>query len=89
MTKTTFQHNIAEHRYEAERDGVVVGIAEYTRAGDAVTFTHTHVDQVYRGRGIAQRLVDYALDDCAATGAHVSATCWYVRDRLAERSTGR
>lgn len=84
---TTFSHNANNHRYEAERDGIIVGVAEYTRTGDAVTFTRTHVDEVYRGRGIARRLVDYALDDCAAQALDVSATCWYVRDRLAERAS--
>lgn len=70
--------NPQRSRYEIVVDGEVVGVAEYTRQGDVITFTHTEVDPERRDGGYAAKLVRGALDDVRARGLTVVARCPYV-----------
>ncbi|WP_326836882.1 GNAT family N-acetyltransferase [Amycolatopsis rhabdoformis] len=72
--------------YEAVVDGQVVGMIVYhTPHGDQrVTFSHTIVEPEYRGRGIAARLVKYALDDLRARNLNLTNYCSFVADFIAD-----
>lgn len=76
-TPPAVRHNAAEQRYEIGR-GDDLAVAEYTREGDTLVFTHTWVPPALRGRGLAEQLVRQALEDARAAGQRVVPQCSYV-----------
>lgn len=78
-------HNTDQQRYEISVDGETVGIAEARDEGDVVVFPHTEVDERFEGRGLAGKLVAYALDDVRSQGKKVRPACAYVRHYIEER----
>lgn len=78
-------HNAEKQRYEIAVDGQRVGVAEARVEGDVVVFPHTEVDERFEGRGLAGRLVAYALDDVRSQGKKVRPACVYVRRYIDER----
>ena len=72
------RHNAAASRYETRVNGLL-SVAEYRRAGDTITFTHTFVPEALRGRGIAEQLVRTALADARRDKLRVIPNCSYVR----------
>ena len=44
-----------------------------------VNFAHTYVPPELRGRGIADEVVRYALEDAERRGLKVIPSCWFVR----------
>ena len=71
------QHNQAANRYEVEVGGKAA-VAEYRRAGDVVTFTHTKVPRELEGQGIASDLIAGALADVLNQGLKIIPECPYV-----------
>ena len=59
-------------------------MAEYTRSGDVLTFTHTVVPRAIDGQGVGTRLVTGALDDVAALGLKVVPQCPFVAHVIEE-----
>lgn len=54
-------------------------VCEYGPAGDkTLDFWHTYVPPELRGKGIAEKLVKYALDDVRRRGFKIVPSCWYV-----------
>jgi predicted GNAT family acetyltransferase len=70
-------NNVERKRYEMVVDGQVAH-ADYVIDGDVVTFTHTIVPPALEGRGIASRLILFALEDVKAKGLRVIAQCPFV-----------
>jgi uncharacterized protein len=68
------------HRYEVVVDGALAGILTYRlNEPDAViTLVHTEVDRAFRGRGLADRLAQHALDDARARRLRVRPNCPFV-----------
>jgi predicted GNAT family acetyltransferase len=79
--------NPERERFELRVDGAIVGVADYHRDADVITFTHTEVDPELRGQGLAAVLIDAALDASAAAGLAVVPVCPYVRDVVERRNT--
>ncbi|CAL8975920.1 MAG: N-acetyltransferase [Actinobacteria bacterium] len=74
-----FRHDREANRYEVLIDGRAVGEAHYELTGDVAAFDHTEVLPEVGGRGVAGRLVRYAMDDVRAAGRwRVRAVCPYV-----------
>ena len=73
-------HNEQETRYELSVDGEIASIAEYTPSGDTWVFDHTETVPRFGGRGLAARVVGFALDDARKRGVKVVASCWYVAE---------
>jgi uncharacterized protein len=71
------EHNSAAQRYQAQI-GRDLAVAEYRRSGDTITFTHTEVPPALRGRGIAGKLVQAALEDAQAQHLSVVPLCSFV-----------
>ncbi len=71
------RHNQAANRYEAEVGGKTA-VAEYVRAGDVVTFTHTKVPRELEGQGIASDLIAGALADVRNQGLKIIPECPYI-----------
>lgn len=53
----------------------------YSPAGlqDALVFDHTFVPEHLRGKGVAEKLVDYAVDYARSKNMKVVPACSYVR----------
>lgn len=66
------------HRYEAVADDEVVGYLDYRDRGDVRALPHTFTEPAWRGRGIAERVVRFALDDSRATGMRIAPECGFV-----------
>jgi predicted GNAT family acetyltransferase len=70
--------NTAESRYELHLDGEVVGIAEYRRHDDHITFIHTEVDDGHEGEGLGSFLSRAVLDAARDAGLAVHPACPFV-----------
>lgn len=68
-----------EGAYVAFIDGERAGKAQYVIRDDRRVFTHTEVDDAYKGAGVGTRLVRDALDDARARGVAVVPLCPFFR----------
>ena len=71
-------HNEAASRFEAQLPEGLCR-ADYRRVGNALHMVHTEVPAQARGRGVAARVVEAALDYAQANGMTVLPMCAYVR----------
>ncbi len=79
------RHDEQGCRYTAAEGGQEVGLLTYQPVSDGVIdFTHTYVPPEQRGRGIADKLVEHALDETLERGLRFQASCWFV-DAFARR----
>lgn len=69
--------NRAEQEFMLEVDGERA-IAAYQLYGDEIVFTHTVVPPRIEGRGVASRLIRFALDSARDRGLKVVAQCQFV-----------
>ncbi len=69
-----------EQRYTITVNGELAGFAKYrsTQDGNGVAFTHTEVDEKFGGRGLAGKLVAWALADVRDSGSRIVPYCPYV-----------
>ncbi len=67
-----------ESRYEARRDGALLGFAAYQRTDELVVFTHTEVDPSLAGQGVGGALVKGALDHVRGLDLRVLPICPFV-----------
>src|SRR5207237_1122488 len=58
----------AERRYEITADGAVAGFVTFRDHGATRALLHTETDAAYKGRGLASRLIQAALDDVREKG---------------------
>ena len=78
---TEFVHEPDAQRYTMLVDGELVSIAQYRDHGAVTVLNHTVTIPRFRGRGYADQLVTYAVDDIEKSGrGPVSPTCWYVAE---------
>jgi predicted GNAT family acetyltransferase len=69
--------------FYVEADGERLAHMSYARGAPGhVVIEHTEVSERLRGRGVARRLVDAAVDWARATGTKLSATCSYAKGVL-------
>jgi uncharacterized protein len=62
-------------KYTIAVDGQTVGLAAVADRGEQRVFYHTEVDERFGGRGLANILVQQALEATRADGKRVVATC--------------
>lgn len=75
----SFGHAPDKSRYEVCDDDEVIGFTQYRLPDQVhVDFVHTEVDDAYEGRGLASRLVRFALDDVRENGKRIIPHCPYV-----------
>ena len=74
-------HNAANHRFELDVDGQLV-FTEYRLSPGTMTFFHTLTPPALRGRGLAARVVQAALDYARAARLKVVPLCWYVNEHI-------
>ena len=74
-----FRHNRGASQFEVTIDGAPAGETHYRLADGVAYFDHTEVPPAFGGRGVAGRLVQYAMDEIRSAGEwKVRATCSYV-----------
>lgn len=78
MGENSVTDNRAEHEFELEVDGHRA-IAAYQLEDDVIVFTHTLVPKKLEGRGIASKLIRFALDSARDRGLKVVPQCPFVR----------
>jgi predicted GNAT family acetyltransferase len=81
MSQTAVRNNTALSRYELDVNGATA-FANYRLAPSTVIITHTETPPALRGRGIASKLVQGALEQIRADGMKVVAGCGFVVDYL-------
>ncbi len=62
-------------KYTIAVDGETAGLAAVAERGNQRVFFHTEVDERFGGRGLANILVQQALEATRADGKRVVATC--------------
>lgn len=87
----TIAEDAAAKRFTVTHEGKVIGLADYidretsaTADGPVRMFTHTEVSPEWGGRGLAAKLVRYALETSAEAGLKFRTTCSYVQNFLAK-----
>jgi hypothetical protein len=78
---TNVRDNKALSRFELDTEGGVA-FANYRLAPGQVIITHTETPADLRGRGIASRLIEGALELIRADGQKLVAGCGFVVDYL-------
>jgi predicted GNAT family acetyltransferase len=81
MTTAGVRDNKSQHRFELDVEGAVA-FANYRLGPGSVIITHTETPPALRGRGIASKLVQGALEMIRADGLKVVAGCGFVMDYL-------
>ena len=71
-------HNASRQRYELFAGPALASFAEYRPAGNVLVFDHTETLPAFRGRGLAARVVAFALDDVRSRGRTVVPSCWFA-----------
>lgn len=66
-------------RYEIRVDGELAGFATYKAQPQQIAFKHTEVDDRFEGRGLAGKLIAFALDDARGRGLAVLPFCPFVK----------
>jgi hypothetical protein len=69
-----------QSRYEVHLDGETVAIADYVKAPDSISFTHTETFARHRGEGLAGQMIERALRDARDEGLEVVPFCSFVAD---------
>jgi predicted GNAT family acetyltransferase len=80
----TIRDNVEASRYEAFEEGARVGLVQYRRTPDKISFIHTETADEAQGRGVGSRLVAQALAEARAAGLMVLPFCPFVRRYVAD-----
>ena len=78
--KPEIVHNEDGRRYELWIEGELASVAEYSLRGDVFVFSHTETRPQFRGGGLAEKVVRFALDDVRSKGKRVVPQCWFVAE---------
>ena len=78
MRESPITDNKAEQEFEWVVDGHHA-FAAYQREGDRIVFTHTLVPKPIAGRGVASKLIRFALDSARDQGLKVVPQCPFVK----------
>ncbi len=71
-------------RYALTRDGALVSVLDYRDDGKTIALTRSFTIPIFRGQGLAARVVDGAVADIEKRGDRkIDAVCWYVADWFA------
>lgn len=74
--------NPGAERYEAVRDGEIVGIMIYERSRRRIELVHTVTDPEHRGEGVASVLVRTVLAEARAAALPVLVICPFIESWL-------
>jgi predicted GNAT family acetyltransferase len=80
---TRVEHQQDRQRFEIFDGDTLAGYSDYVEHDGVRDFNHTVTLPEFRGRGLAAKITEFALDDTRDAGAKVVPTCWFVRDFIA------
>ncbi|RRD48030.1 GNAT family N-acetyltransferase [Tessaracoccus sp. OH4464_COT-324] len=83
--KHSLKRNDESLRYELRVGDQLAAFVDFLEVGGVVELPHTETLPDFRGQGLAAQVVDFALDEIAAAGHEVRATCPFAAERLAAR----
>lgn len=66
------------NRYEIFLEDKLGGFVDYLIQNNEVVITHTEISTSLRSKGLASKLVKFALEDIRAEEKKVIPQCWYV-----------
>lgn len=72
------EHDSASHRFTVVASSGTAVLAYAAAGAGLVELYSTYVPPADRGRGIAARLVQAAVDYARAEGLRIIPSCWYV-----------
>ena len=78
------QHDAGGNRFCVKMEGYEACLM-YRRAGQELDFYHTYVPEVFRGRGIAEKLCKAAFEYAKANRLAVIPSCSYISDAYLKR----
>ena len=78
------QHDQAAHRFCVKLEGYEACLM-YRLAGKEMDLYHTYVPEVFRGRGMAEKLCKAAFDYAKANGLTVIPSCSYIAGAYLKR----
>ncbi|WP_229398305.1 GNAT family N-acetyltransferase [Micromonospora okii] len=68
----------ARRRFEILVDDAFAGFTAYRPRGEALVFTHTDVDERFRGMGVGSALIRGTLDQVRERGGQVVPKCPFM-----------
>ena len=80
----TIEHDAAAKRFRAALQGYEA-VLMYRTAGQDIDLYHTYVPEVFRGRGIAEKLCKAAFEHAKANGLSVIPSCSYISEAYLKR----
>jgi predicted GNAT family acetyltransferase len=75
MDTPSIEHLPERQRYSLIDDGTEIGFAAYRDSGEQRDFHHTEVQDAYTGRGLATRLIEFAVADARSEGKRIVGSC--------------
>jgi uncharacterized protein len=72
------EHDPASHRFTVAGTGGTAVLAYAPAGSDVLELYSTYVPPTDRGRGIADKLVQAAVEYARAEGLRIIPSCWYV-----------
>ena len=84
MAEETVIHDQAGKRFCVELSGYEACLM-YRRSGKTLDLYHTYVPEVFRGRGVAERLAHAAFEHAKAEGLTVIPSCSYISGAYLKR----
>lgn len=69
---------IKEDRIELIQEDKVVGKIEFVKDGNELTITHTIVNPLFRGQGIAKILMEKVINEAKEKGLKIIPVCSYA-----------
>lgn len=84
MAEVELRNNPPAFRYEAFEGDELVSHIDYLLDDNVVRVTHTSTPPKYRGRGLAGRLTEFALDDIRARGLRLQPLCSFTATYVAD-----
>ena len=78
------EHDAARSRFVVRLEGYEATLM-YRRSGDDLDLYHTYVPEVFRGRGVAERLCKTAFEHAKANRLTVIPSCSYISGAYLKR----
>ena len=80
----TVLHNRQDQRFSVKLEGYEACLM-YSRRANEIDLYHTYVPEVFRGRGIAERLCRAAFEYAKREGLVAIPSCSYISDTYLKR----